>query len=1115
MRKSIFLYCICIFSFLHISAKNPSIYYSTKLHFDYFSIAQGISQSNITCLLQDSRGFLWIGTQAGLNRYDGKSFEIFKHDPEDEESISDNMIYDISEDVEGNIWIATENGLNMFNRLHNNFTSYYPYQNNQSFTINDNVIYAVHADFENNIWIITPSYINKINNENGKVKKYQYEKDLFLKEIENFKYTIFQDSYGVLWFGTKEGLVYYEPEIDALILFKNNPFEKNSISNNEVRCIYEDSHKNLWIGTTHGFNKFNRDSQTFTRFFYPHKHDMQNAITGIVEGKSPHELWITSNNHGLYRFSVETSKFEAHTHSLTENSIATNNINCIIKDRSNIVWIGTRNGLNKLDIKAKKFNILSIPYGNNKEFNEHTTNIYLFDSLLFVGTRQDGLFIYNTHTQKTQNFSYTKGNFPGNHIVSIQLSSSGKLYVCGDSFCALYDKHTETFSMLHTIIPDMHEKLSGNRQIKALLEDSKGNIWIGTNSGIFMFDTEKKKLVNFDKYSNTRYLPSNIILSFFEDSKGTVWIGTDKGLARYTYDEQKIETYSYTKKNERHKSQNKVYCILEDTNSKMWIGTNSGLYAFREIDSLYEFYTEKNGLPNNQIFGLIANNQDIWISTNKGLAQFTQRTKTFKSFDPSDGIQGYEFVPNSMFKTNYGLVFFGGIHGVNVFYPDSIYDNPVVPNLETLHMSYFTDADRKIVYLSDAREVVLPWKHNFLTIHFASIEFTQPHKNKYKYILEDLDNEWHDLGSQNSINYSSLPSGNYTLKIIGSNNDGVWGHERILTIRVQTPIWKTTWAYIFYVIIFLILLFVFIESRTQKLRTANKTLIEKQKSAYEIAKQKEELSIKNKNITDSITYAKRIQWAIMPSRAKFKQLLPNSFILYMPKDIVSGDFYWITEIEDKIFIAAVDCTGHGVPGAFMSIIGYDLLRNITKERKIHKPSEILDYLNKALIELLTKNQMEDDTMVKDGMDIAICVMHKSKGIIEYAGALNPLYIVRNNKIISIKGDRFSVGLSNEHEDVPFKNHIIKVQPDDTFYIFSDGYADQFGGPMQKKMKYIRFRHLLLSIHHQPFIKQSKALKDYFVNWKGDTEQIDDILVIGFNVNNYMKSLHEKERDANL
>jgi serine phosphatase RsbU (regulator of sigma subunit) len=187
----------------------------------------------------------------------------------------------------------------------------------------------------------------------------------------------------------------------------------------------------------------------------------------------------------------------------------------------------------------------------------------------------------------------------------------------------------------------------------------------------------------------------------------------------------------------------------------------------------------------------------------------------------------------------------------------------------------------------------------------------------------------------------------------------------------------------------------------------------------------------------------------MPSRAKFKQLLPESCILYMPKDIVSGDFYWITEIQDKIFIAAVDCTGHGVPGAFMSIIGYDLLRNITKERKIFKPSEILDYLNKALIELLTKNEMEDDT-VKDGMDMSICVFHKTKGILEYAGAFNPLYIIRDGKIMTIKGDRFSVGLGNEHEDVPFKNHIIKVQKGDTFYLFTDGYADQFGWQTGKK-----------------------------------------------------------------
>src|SRR5690606_995677 len=178
---------------------------------------------------------------------------------------------------------------------------------------------------------------------------------------------------------------YYEPEIDALILLKNNSLEPSSISNNEVRCIYEDSNKNLWIGTSHGFNKFNRDSKTFTRFYYPHPQGIQSTITGIVEGKSPNELWITSNNHGLFHFSINNSKFISHTHSLTENSVATNDINGIIKDRSNILWIGTRNGLNKLDIKSKKFNILSFSEGRNNEFNDHTTSIFLADSMLFIG----------------------------------------------------------------------------------------------------------------------------------------------------------------------------------------------------------------------------------------------------------------------------------------------------------------------------------------------------------------------------------------------------------------------------------------------------------------------------------------------------------------------------------------------------------------------------------------------------------------------------------------------------------------------------------------------------------------------------------------------------------
>ncbi|MFO7867665.1 MAG: two-component regulator propeller domain-containing protein [Bacteroidales bacterium] len=1112
MKRQLFLLILYVFPLLSFGSEGEDLLFSSHKQFEHFSIADGLSQNNVTCMLQDSRGFLWIGTQAGLNCYTGTSFEIFKNDPEDRNSISDNMIYDIAEDADGNIWVATENGLNKFDRESYSFVSYFSYSASQSIVLSDNTVYAVECDNEQSLWIITPNYINRINFDTGIVKKYQYEKDLFSKEVENYSFSIYQDSYGVLWFGTREGLAYYEPKIDDLVFFRHDAVEPHSISNNNIRCIFEDDYSNLWIGTQNGLNKLDRKSKTFFRYYYSQKEKKENAITGICHGKNNTNLWITTNKDGMFHFSPLNNQFTQYTYSAKNNSIATNNINCILKDRSEIVWIGTRNGLNKLDVKPQKFYFFDIYHNKTDDlFSQHVTAIYKLRNYVFIGTRFNGLYIYNTETSESFHFSdqIDGGDFSENHITSIcKALHENEVFVAGENSLQLFNIETFSFSDFEVPKDNFNQFFVGNKVIKTVFVDTRKNVWIGTNSGIYVWFSDDNKITHYNKYSNTRFLPSNIIYKFYEDSRGIIWIGTDNGLARYIPEKDAIKPFKYSSNTHRNINQHKVYAIIEDAYNKIWIGTNSGLYVFREADSSYTFYTEKDGLPNNQIFGLIQYKKDIWISTNKGLAKYNGIRDKFTSFDPSDGIQGYEFSPNSIFKTKENVLFFGGTQGVNIFHPDSIYKNSITPNLEFLHISYYENKHKKTVYLFDDKEITLPWNHNFLNIHFAALEFTQPEKNQYKYILENLDDEWHDLGNQHVINYTSLPSGTYTLKIIGSNNDGVWGRERILKVIVETPFWKTIWAFVIYVVLFAILLYLFIESRTKKLRAANKILVEQQKSALEISKQKEQLSLKNKNITDSITYAKRIQWAIMPSRAKFKQLLPNSFIFYMPKDIVSGDFYWITEIQDKIFIAAVDCTGHGVPGAFMSIIGYDLLRNITKERKIHKPSEILDYLNKALIELLTKNQMEDDTTVKDGMDLSICVLHKHKGILEYAGAYNPLYIVRNNKIISIKGDRFSVGLGNEHEDIPFKNHIVKVQPGDTFYIFSDGYVDQFGGPKRKKMKYLRFRHLLLSIHNLPFMKQNRQLKEFLLNWKGDLEQVDDILIIGFNVDNYVKSIQK-------
>ena len=237
---------------------------------------------------------------------------------------------------------------------------------------------------------------------------------------------------------------------------------------------------------------------------------------------------------------------------------------------------------------------------------------------------------------------------------------------------------------------------------------------------------------------------------------------------------------------------------------------------------------------------------------------------------------------------------------------------------------------------------------------------------------------------------------------------------------------------------------------------------------------------------------------MIPSARYFSCIFPESFIFFKPKDIVSGDFFWVTEKDDKIFVAAVDCTGHGVPGAFMSIIGIELLRKLINNQKIEEPSEVLNELNKNFAEIF--KDVENITL-RDGMDIAFCTIDKGSRILEFAGAFNPLYLIRDNKITEIKGDRFSVGLEDyENGTQSFTNHHIQLLKDDMIYIFTDGYSDQFGGPEGKKFKYRRFRHLLLSIHSSPVKEQKEHLERSMEEWMGENDQVDDILVIGMKIN---------------
>ncbi|HJX71569.1 MAG TPA: SpoIIE family protein phosphatase [Bacteroidales bacterium] len=443
------------------------------------------------------------------------------------------------------------------------------------------------------------------------------------------------------------------------------------------------------------------------------------------------------------------------------------------------------------------------------------------------------------------------------------------------------------------------------------------------------------------------------------------------------------------------------------------------------------------------------------------------------------------------------------VHSAIPIYPGNIKKPADQPEFHVAFSRVEWSLKDQITVLSplDFDSIILPYHFSYLKIDFSVLPDEVNPEKKYRYaIIRDTANiNWIDLGLKNYIILTHLKPGHNTIRISVSLADqDIDISPGELTIIVGTHFLISAYAIAFYIIAFIILFSAFFRLQTRALRKLTRQFRERERIAEQLMTQKEELALKNKNITDSINYAQRIQSALMPSEKQFKSILPESFILHIPRDIVSGDFYWINEVKDYIFIAAVDCTGHGVPGAFVSIIGFELFRKLTNIEGIQQPSEILNSLNNDFKEVF--RDVENITL-RDGMDVAFCSLNKKTRTLEFAGAFNPLYLIRDNSIIEVKGDRNSVGLDHPENDVnEFTNHTIQLQAGDIFYIFSDGFVDQFGGPEGKKYKYRRFRHLLLALHDLPMNRQHDFLYKSIVEWKGDLDQVDDILVIGIKAN---------------
>ncbi|MFW6218681.1 MAG: ligand-binding sensor domain-containing protein [Bacteroidota bacterium] len=1069
------------------------------------SIEEGLSQTYINCILQDSRGFLWIGTQDGLNKYTGKGFHIFHHQPLDTNSLSNGYIRDIIEDNKGNLWIATNGGLNMYNRETGNFTSYL-HDPADPGSISDNTVYSVVQTKDGTIWALTSKTLEKFDEVNKTFLHYTFYNNLFNFVSLNASFDLLEDSHGMLWIATKDGLNYFDRSLEIFERYSGKN-SKGSLSSDEVRAICEDKNGQLWIGTDNGINLYNREEKKFNVYYFERNgHTLKNNPISDIFQDNNGCIWILSQG-GIIQYYPGENQFEwieeLHYNNL---NYASNTFTCIEEDNSSIMWIGSLLGIIKYDKRGKKFTTY-----RNEQDNQYLTNntiASVFEEkpgILWVGTWGQGLTLLNRSDYSSVHYSASNkrsSRWISNDFVHVIFRDSKNNILVGTrDGLNVFDLKTRRFSLFCHLNPGVSCTLFKNNRIFDIIEDASGDLWFATSHGLHKFERESGIIRSyFSIESANSSLAINTVYSLLESSDGTIWIGTENGLISYVPESDAFFHYEKGKEKNAGLSSNSIYYLHEDDNRNIWIGTASGLNKLDILGGRIDVFTEKDGLPNNLIYAILDDEQgNLWMSTNRGLVKFDPIAKSFRSFDISDGLQSFEYNLGAVYKSESGELFFGGLNGLNAFYPDSIQYNEHVPEIAITSFELFTPEGVESICIEGKKIVYVPHDVKLFSIEFASLDFTEPSKNLYSYKMFPVDEEskWIDLGNRNMATFSSLPPGEYIFRVKGSNNDLIWNEEgQELRIIVEAAFWQSRTAYISYSLVGALMLFLVVQARTRNLRRSNRILREKELASIKIARQKEELILKNKNITDSINYAKRIQEALLPSEKAFAKILKDSFVLHKPKDIVSGDFYWINEVDNKIFLAAVDCTGHGVPGAFMSIIGFELFRRITNNLKISNPAEILKMINEDFEELF--NDVDNITL-RDGMDIAFSVIDKKERKLTYAGAFNPIYLIRENKIIEVKGERFSVGLDDQGPDnhPVFKNHEIEIQDDDVFYMFSDGYADQFGGPDGKKFKYRRFRHLLLSIHKLSMSEQKDYLNDTIEAWKGHLDQVDDILILGF------------------
>ncbi len=950
-----FILSIFILILYKISYCNPP-----DLNFSHLTTEDGLSNNTVHCVFQDSRGFLWFGTDDGLNMFDGYGFTTFYNNINDSGSIAGNAIFKVKEDSRGQLWIATNNGIDIYNR---------------------DLMYFEHIPFiQDNNTLLYQDYVRDIVEEDNRDIIVITGSDIFIYDTANSGFVRYLDNIEEYSDFQKEGLRAYLKDKNNRIWIGSNAFglfaydlnNKKIVASpvsgglfkitDKVFTIIENVNGDIWLGTDNGVYVIKSDLSGMNVFRTGSDNksiSSNNIISMFIDRKE--RIWIGTDGGGLNLYDDKNNSFTCCKADEYNNfSLNNNSVRSICEDRQGILWLGTyQGGINYtlLHISKQIMHYKNEPGNPNSLIYDAVSAIYEDrKGNIWIGTDGGGLDYFNSETKVYRHYVYKQGvknSINGNSILTVAEDKSGNIYIGGYlNGINIIDPKTGRITGYKHNPADTNSL--GDNDVRDICIDKNNKIWIATNGGgLDRFDPESKTFTHH-KQGGANSIVSNWCLKIFEDSYGYLWIGTYDGLS--IFDPRGNHFRNLVKTNNPGSLSNDwIYCFAEDSLSNIWIGTVKGLNYYDRNSGGFTLFTKADGLPNDVINGiLIDGRKNLWLSTNKGISRFDPVSGNIKNYDISDGLQGAQFIHGSYFMNKQGKMYFGGLNGYNCFYPDSIKDNiyePAVYITNLLINFKEVPVNKEGSPLSrsvtETSKVKFTYKQSVITFRYTALNYINSEKNQYAYQLEGFDKDWNFVGTRREVTFTNLDPGPYIFRVKASNNDGVWNKEGTsISIIILPPWWKTLVFRMFAILFILALVTVIYLYRVKELK---KQKIYLEKLVRERTKEIEEKNAILIRQTDELNETN----ALLEERQQ--QIEEQTEKLETQKEKLEDANIHLSELnstKDKFF----SIIAHDLKNPFNTILGFSELLNtkykkLTEEKKL-KYSEVIYNSSKNIYNLL-------------------------------------------------------------------------------------------------------------------------------------------------------------------